>query len=68
MPEHQSNDDAPSVVQDFAETHGLTEAQANEILDLAGGDVDKASRYLERRRGKEPEGTKLREPLSAEFT
>jgi hypothetical protein len=68
MPEHESNDATTTTVHNFAEAYGLTEAQANEILDLADGNVEKASRFLEKRRQKEPEGTKLREPLSAEFT
>ena len=68
MPEQHSNDAAASVVQDFADRYDLTAAQAKEILDLADGDPDKASRFLEKKRRKGPEGAELREPLSSEFT
>jgi hypothetical protein len=68
MPEQHSNDAAATTVQDFADKHELTEVQAKEILDLAGGDADKASRFLEKKRVKGLEGAGLREPLSAEFT
>ena len=58
--------ETPDDVADFAASHGLTEAQAYEILALVG--PGKADAIVEKVRPSKTDTGELRPPLSAEFT
>src|SRR5688572_33445638 len=58
--------ETPDDVADFAASHGLTEAQAYEILALVG--PGKADAIVEKVRPSKTDTGELRPPLGAEFT
>jgi hypothetical protein len=63
---HPSAAETPDNIADFAASHGLTEAQAREILALVG--PGKADAIVEKVRPTRPDTGELRPPLGAEFT
>jgi hypothetical protein len=65
-PTHPARAETPDDIADLAASHGLTEAQASEILALVG--PGKADAIIEKVRPSKTDTGELRQPLSAEFT